>query len=58
VWWNLGLLMQFGTHRMDRMGLRLGDNAWQTFVELPRDAPSLAWRYFTDRNSFYRQPRQ
>ncbi len=58
VWWNLGLLMQFGTHRMDRMGLSLRDNAWQTFVELPRDAPSLAWRYFTDRNSFYRQPRQ
>ena len=58
VWWNLGLLMQFGTHRMDRMGLRLGDNARQTFVELPRDAPSLAWRYFTDRHSFYRQPRQ
>ncbi len=58
VWWNLGLLMQFGTHRMDRMALSLRDNAWQTFVELPRDAPSLAWRYFTDRNSFYRQPRQ
>jgi len=58
VWWNLGLLMQFGTHRMDRMGLSLRDNAWQTFVALPRDAPSLAWRYLTDRNSFYRQPRQ
>ncbi len=58
VWWNLGLMMQFGTHRMDRMALSLRDNAWQTFVELPRDAPSLVWRYFTDRNSFYRQPRQ
>lgn len=58
VWWNLGLLLQFGTHRMDRQRLTLRDNAWQTFVELPREAPSLAWRYLTDRGSFYRQPRQ
>ena len=58
VWWNLGLLLQFGTHRMDRQRLTLRDNAWQTFVELPRDAPALAWRYLTDRGSFYRQPRQ
>jgi hypothetical protein len=58
VWWNVGLLVQFGTHRMDRQELSLGDNAWQTFVELPRDGPALAWRYLTDRSSFYRQPRQ
>ena len=58
IWWNLGLLLQFGTHRMDRQRLTLGDNARQTFIELPREAPSLAWRYLTDRNSFYRQPRQ
>jgi len=58
VWWNLGLLLQFGTHRMDRQRLTLGDNAWQTFVELPREAPSLAWRYLTNRDSFYRQPPQ
>jgi hypothetical protein len=43
---------------MDRQQLTLGDNAWQTFVELPREAPSLAWRYLSDRDSFYRQPRQ
>ncbi|NQW03744.1 MAG: hypothetical protein HQ485_06920 [Acidobacteria bacterium] len=58
VWWNLGLLIQFGTHRMDRQRLTLRDNAWQTFVVLPRDAPALAWQYLTDRSSFYRQPRQ
>ena len=58
VWWNLGLLLQFGTHRMDRQQLTLGHNARQTFVELPREAPSLAWRYLTNRSSFYRQPRQ
>ncbi len=58
VWWNLGLLLQFGTHRMDRQRLTLRENARQTFVELPREAPSLAWRYLTNRDSFYRQPRQ
>ena len=58
IWWNLGLLLQFGTHRMDRQRLTLRDNARQTFVELPIEAPSLAWRYLTDRRSFYRQPRQ
>lgn len=58
VWWNVGLLLQFGTHRMDRQRLTLRDNAWVTFVELPRQVPSLAWRYLTDRGSFYRQPRQ
>lgn len=58
VWWNLGLLLQFGTHRMDRQQLTLGDNARQTFVELPLEAPALAWRYLTNRDSFYRQPRQ
>lgn len=58
LWWNLGLLLQFGTHRMDRQRLTLRDNAWVTFVELPREAPTLLWRYLTDRGSFYRQPRQ
>lgn len=58
VWWNVGLLLQFGTHRMDRQQLTLRHNAWVTFVELPREAPSLAWRYLTNRGSFYRQPRQ
>jgi hypothetical protein len=58
AWWNVGLLLQFGTHRMNRHELALRDNAWVTFVELPREAPSLAWRYLTDRGSFYRQPRQ
>jgi hypothetical protein len=58
VWWNLGLLLQFGTHRMDRQRLTLSDNATVTFIELPLEAPTLAWRYLTDRESFYRQPRQ
>ena len=58
IWWNLGLMIQFGTHRMDRQRLTLRENAWTTFVVLPREAPTLAWRYLTDRASFYGQPRR
>jgi len=58
VWWNLGLMAQFGMHLMDRQRLALRNNAWITFVELPRLAPSIAVRYFTDRGSFYEQPRE
>ena len=57
VWWNIGLMAQFGLHTMDRERLTLADNAWQSFVALPRAAPSLIWRYLTDRSSFYNQPR-
>ncbi len=39
-------------------GSALGRNARTTFVELPLEMPSLVARYFTDRASFYRQPRQ
>jgi hypothetical protein len=58
IWWNLGLIAQFGLHRMDRQRLSLGENARQTFVVLPRELPGLAIRYLTDRESFYRLPRQ
>jgi hypothetical protein len=58
IWWNLGLMAQFGMHRMDRQELTLLDNARVTFLELPLEAPALAWRYFTDRSSFYKLPRQ
>ena len=58
VWWNVGLMAQFGLHRMDRQRLTLRENAWNTFVVLPLEAPSIVMRYFTDRASFYNQPRQ
>lgn len=57
LWWNLALLALFGTHRMDRQRLTLGANLRAAFIELPLEAPALAWRYLTDRSSFYRQPR-
>jgi len=58
VWWNVGLMAQFGLHMMDRSRLALRDNAWNTFVVLPRDLPGIAIRYVTDRSSFYNQPRR
>lgn len=58
VWWNLGLMAQFGLNQMDRQQLTLADNARRTFLELPFEAPALAWRYLTDRESLYKLPRQ
>jgi hypothetical protein len=58
IWWNLGLMAQFGLHLMDRQRLSLAHNAWMTFVELPAMAPSIVVRYFTDRDSLYGLPRQ
>ena len=53
LWWNVGLMLQFGLHTMDRQRLTLASNARATFVDLPRQAPSILWRYFTNRSSFY-----
>jgi hypothetical protein len=58
VWWNLGLMAQFGLHTMDRQRLTPAANARATFVDLPVRAPALVWRYFTDRSSFYGLPRR
>jgi hypothetical protein len=58
VWWNVGLIVQFGLHRMDRQRLTLAENARFTFLELPVQAPAILARYLTNRESFYRVPRQ
>jgi len=58
VWWNLGLMAQFGLHTMDRQRLTLAENARETFINLPMRAPALAWRYLTNRSSFYQLPLQ
>ncbi|HTK28847.1 MAG TPA: hypothetical protein VL309_04820 [Vicinamibacterales bacterium] len=54
VWWNLGLMVQFGAGMMDRQRLTLRDNAYNTFVRVPRELPVLVYRYFFNRSSFYR----
>lgn len=56
VWWNVGLMAQFGTGMMDRQRLELRRNAWNTFVVVPARLPDLVGRYLFDRSSFY-QPR-
>jgi hypothetical protein len=53
VWWNLALMAQFALRLMDRQRLDLRRNAYDAFVTIPRMAPALAYRYFTDRSSFY-----
>jgi hypothetical protein len=55
VWWNVALIAEFGTGLMNRQRLELGKNAYDAFVTLPQRLPSLAYRYFLDRDSFYRQ---
>jgi hypothetical protein len=53
LWWNLAMMVQFGTGLMDRQRLDLPRNAYQTFVGVPTRLPQLAWRYLFDRASFY-----
>jgi len=53
IWWNVGLMVQFGLHTMDRQKLTLAENARATFLELPFQAPQIVWRYVTNRSSFY-----
>jgi hypothetical protein len=56
IYWNLALMALFGTELMSRQRLDVRRNAYDAFVTLPRMAPSLAYRYLFDRQSFYRQP--
>jgi len=53
VWWNVALMAQFATRLMDRQRLEPARNAYHAFVTLPLKLPALAYRYFTDRASFY-----
>jgi hypothetical protein len=44
---------------MDRQRLEPARNAYHAFVTLPLSAPSLVYRYLTDRASFYEsRPKQ
>lgn len=54
VWWNVALVAQFGAHMMDRQRLELARNARAAFITLPSAGPRLVYRYFFDRQSFYR----
>ncbi|MCX6546243.1 MAG: hypothetical protein NTV05_17765 [Acidobacteria bacterium] len=54
VWWNLGLMVQFGAGWMDRQHLDLRKNAYNTFVTVPQRLPEISYRYLFERQSFYR----
>jgi hypothetical protein len=56
VWWNVALVIQFGTGLMNRQQLELGRNARLAFLEVPARLPELGWRYLFDRASFYAPP--
>jgi hypothetical protein len=56
IWWNVALMALFGAGLMDRQRLDLARNAYDVFVTLPKMAPQLAYRYFTNRSSFYKPP--
>jgi hypothetical protein len=58
LWWNLGLMAQFGAGMMDRQRLQLQRNAYNTFVTVPARIPELAYRYLFNRGSFYQQPQR
>ncbi len=53
VWWNLGVMVQFGAGLMNRQRLEPARVAHTSFIVLPRELPRLAWRYAFDRRSFY-----
>jgi hypothetical protein len=55
IWWNLGLMAQFGAGLMDRQRLELGRNAYHTFVTIPRRLPELVHRYVFARRTFYQK---
>lgn len=58
IWWNLGLMAQFGLHTMNRQALSPAQNARATFLQLPLQAPAILWRYLTDRSSFFGEPQR
>ena len=54
VYWNVALTAEFAIGLMDRQKLEPGKNAYDAFVTLPRQLPTLAYRYLFDRASFYK----
>lgn len=53
VYWNLAISAEFAVGAMDRQRLQPARNAYDAFVTIPAQAPSLAYRYLFDRESFY-----
>jgi hypothetical protein len=58
VYWNLALIAEFSIGLMDRQKLEPRRNAYDAFVTIPAEAPSLAYRFLFDRASFYQGARR
>ena len=56
VYWNVALSAEFAIGVMDRQRLQPAKNAYDAFVTVPMEAPSLAYRYLFNRRSFYARP--
>jgi hypothetical protein len=54
VYWNVALTVEFAVGLMDRQKMSPRQNAYDAFVTLPTELPSLAYRYLFNRSSFYR----
>lgn len=55
IWWNFGLMAQFAIGLMSRQHLDPPRNAYHAFVTIPKQLPSLVYRYLFQRSSFYQQ---
>jgi hypothetical protein len=55
VWWNLGLMAQFGLKLMDRQRLEWPRVAVNQVSEVPRHLGRAAWLFFTDRERLVRE---
>jgi len=56
VYWNVTLMVQFGTGLMSRQKLELRRNLYTSFVVLPRELPGIFYRYLFERASFFKPP--
>jgi hypothetical protein len=56
IWWNMGLMVQFGSGLMDRQRLTLAANAYHTFVTVPQQLPRTLYRYVFERHTFFQRP--
>lgn len=53
TWWNVAMMIQFGSGLMDRQRLELARNAYTAFVVVPKRLPEILYRYALRRESFY-----
>ena len=53
IWWNVGLMAQFGMGTMSRQRLELARNAYTNLIVMPIHLPRTVYQYLFERESFY-----